>query len=287
MKASTLFLSQAWGERASFALSPSTAAASYQYSQAHPKACFHPLVTPKGHVISGYQMSDHIWHRGLWFTIKLINDSNFWEEDQVFGSQLSKAEPKVELLSSESGRITHFLAWTSEKTGTVLEEQRSVTLTADQAGSTHLFWDSTLVATKDLKLDRTPFTTWGGYGGFSFRAARELHNVKFNLPGGETVDALTGQAHDWVLLHGQMDGGKDEQVSMGMIDHPANPRSKSPWYAKSANGFTFVNAAFLFHEPMDVKEGEKLRFRYQFSYRDGRWSHDEFQALAQKFQQQG
>ena len=45
-----------------------------------PKPCFHPLHTAAGRQIAGFQMSDHTWHRGLWFTIKFINKTNFWEE---------------------------------------------------------------------------------------------------------------------------------------------------------------------------------------------------------------
>jgi hypothetical protein len=60
-----------------------------------------------------------------------------------------------------------------------------------------------------------------------------MHKVEFLRPNGETTNALKGETHDWVIMQGLMDGGANEQVSLGIIDHPANPRSPSPWYGKT------------------------------------------------------
>jgi hypothetical protein len=276
---------QTWNNCAAFPFKPALAKAVYLYDSAHPKACFHPLVTPKGHVLSGWMSSDHVWHRGLWFTIKLINDANFWEEEALYGIQQSLSEPKVELLSEDSAQITHALEWTAQATGVVFKEKRILTMTSDADGITYLTWNTTLHATQALILDRTPFTTWGGYSGMSIRTNREVHEVRFRVPGDQTCEALTGQTHDWVVLEGRMDGGPDERVSMGIIDHPDNPRSPSPWYGKSNNGFTFLNAAFLFHDPLHVGHGEELHFRYRIAYRDGTWQPGEFERIAGQFRQ--
>ena len=59
-----------------------------------PKPFFHPLCTPAGHCISIFEPHDHPWHRGLWFTIKLINGENFWEENVEHGVQKTLSPPK-------------------------------------------------------------------------------------------------------------------------------------------------------------------------------------------------
>jgi hypothetical protein len=256
--------------------------AAYQFNPKLPKACVHPLFTPKGHQISGFEMSDHVWHRGLWFTIKFINGTNFWEEHSPFGIQVPRSQPLCESIAPNAVRITHLLDWTSEATGTVLNEKRVITFRSDIGA---IDWSCDLHATQDLTLDRTPYTTWGGYGGMSFRASRELHDSSFLLPNGETVTALTGQKHDWVVLQASVDDGPGEKVSLGILDHPANPRGQSPWYCKCANGFTFMNAAFLFNEPMTVPRGQTLRFHYRILYRDGLWTTKEFAALATSFRE--
>src|SRR5262245_19501454 len=105
------------------AASGSTAAA-YCFAPTLPKPCVPLLITPAGHVVSGFEMSDHIWHRGLWFTIKFINGTNFWEEHPPFGIQRSIAQPQCELISADELRVTHRLEWKSQATGATIHEHR-------------------------------------------------------------------------------------------------------------------------------------------------------------------
>jgi len=257
-------------------------AATYRFGSL-PKACIHPLLTQAGHGLTGFEMSDHVWHRGIWFTIKLINDANYWEENPPFGIQESRSQPKCELIAPDALRLTHEVHWTAEATDLVIREQRDLTFRPRDG---IIDWSSELLAAQDLTLDRTPYTTWGGYGGLSYRATRQLHDANFLLPSGETVTGLAGQTHDWVVLQGSVDDGPNQRVSLAFIDHPGNPRSPSPWYCKAANGYgAYMNAAFLFHEKMPVARGQSLRFRYRICYRDGTWSAGEFAKIAQEFAQ--
>ena len=276
MKGDPLSFRQAWDDRVEVG-----ACATYRFGPALPKACVHPLVTPGGRVLSGFAMSDHVWHRGLWFTFKFVNGANFWEEHAPFGVQVTRAQPVVELLGQRRLRITHRLTWTSQATGDVIQETRVMTLRGDGV----MDWATQLLALKDLTLDRTPYTTWGGYGGLAFRASRELHEVNFLLPGGETVSGLAGQPFPWTVMQAKVDGGSEQHVSVALIDHPSNPRSPSPWYCKSGNGFNYMNPALLFHEPMSLREGDALRLRYRVMWRDGRWLPDEFAAAAAQVSQ--
>jgi hypothetical protein len=262
----------------------SSPAAVYRYAPKLPKPCIHPLRTPAGECISGFEMSDHAWHRGLWFTIKFVNESNFWEENAPFGVQVSQREPACELIDRESVRVAHLLGWTSEATGKVVAERRVITFRSLPNGVAAVDWETELHAQQDLTLDRTPYTTWGGYGGLAFRGARELHDVNFLLPNGDTAAALAGQQHEWTVMQASIDGGgPGRRVSIGLIDHPGNPRSPSPWYNKSSPGFSYLNPAFLFHEPMNLARGQALRLRYLVLWRDGEWTKDQFAALAKEF----
>src|ERR1700761_8879226 len=100
----------------------SAACATYRHGSTLPKPCLHPIVTPGGAVLSGFEMSDHVWHRGLWFTIKFINGTNFWEEQSPFGVQLSRSAPVCEMIEDGAVRVTHAIDWTSESTGAVIRE---------------------------------------------------------------------------------------------------------------------------------------------------------------------
>ncbi|WP_157836846.1 DUF6807 family protein [Geminisphaera colitermitum] len=271
---------------------------------------FHPLVTPRGHVLTGWQMSDHVWHRGLWFSIRYVNEDNFWGGTPPFGMLTTSSGPCVEALANDTARMSHQLNWDSPTEGTLLQESREITTRLTPDGITMLDWASVLRAVKDVTLDRSPYTgTMGGYGGLGFRASRELHEAEFLLPDGRILPEVGGEAYQqacdpkvkighaavqvggeplpWLVLQGRMDGGADERVSIGIIDHPDNPGSPVPWYAKlhPGRGFSYLNAAFLFHGPKSLKAGEYLKFNYRVFYRDGRWTADEFAKLANEFRQ--
>lgn len=129
----------------------------YRHQPALPKPGFHPLVTPRGHMLTGWEMSDHLWHRGLWFTVKFINNENFWEERAPFGVQASASVPRTEEMSDGSLRMVHNLQWVSSTAGVVLTESRIITMRLADDGVTTLDWDTTLKARPAVILDRTPF----------------------------------------------------------------------------------------------------------------------------------
>ena len=275
-------ITQVWNDRIKHQHAGDAAASAYRYGDL-PKACVHPLHTPAGHCLTGFEPSDHVWHRGLWFTIKYINKTNFWEEHSPYGIQESITPPTAELLAADRSRVTHDVRWTSEATGPAVAERRSLTFKARDDGIRLIDWHTTLTAEQDLELDRTPYTTWGGYGGLSWRGDRELHAVSFTASSGDESESIAGNPYDWVLANARVDGGRDQRVAIGIVDHPANPRSAVPWYCKTGGGFTFMNAAFLFHEPMTLAEGQSLTFNYRVLYRDGAWSAEEFRPLAEAF----
>ena len=56
----------------------------------------HPVTTPGGQVLTRDAPEDHPWHHGLWFTIKFVNEENFWEEYDAYGVLRHQGEPTVE-----------------------------------------------------------------------------------------------------------------------------------------------------------------------------------------------
>ncbi len=260
----------------------------YRYAAGLPKPCIHPLVTDGGVCLSGFQMSDHVWHRGLWFAIKFINGENFWEEHAPFGVQSSEAEPLASVETNGQIKFDHDIAWTGTR-GVVLREHRQLRFgrtdapTHNAGGFTRTMeWTTRLQAVTDVVLDRTPFTTWGGYGGLSFRGSRELHEVKFHLPGASPCESVAGQRAPWFIMTGRADGSLERTVSMGVVCHPDNPRAPQPIYAK-AGAMTFWNYAILFHEPMTLRQGQMLDLRYLIALRDGAFDDGELDAVARNF----
>jgi hypothetical protein len=278
-------LQQALSSHIALALHGDAHTATYRYDASLPKPCVHPLTTPAGVVLTGFEMSDHVWHRGLWFTIKFINATNYWEEHAPFGRQLTVAPPHARFLPDTTVELRHEQEWSSDATGRVLLESRMMRFHAE-AAIRFVDFSTSLTAQQDLLLDRTPYTTWGGYSGLTYRASRELHNGTFILPSGEKASVVAGDRHPWLMLHALADGGPGRKVSLGIIDHPSNPRSDGSggaWYGKAEANYTFFNAAFLFHESMRLAKGQSLNFRYRVIYADSHVAPDHFNALANAF----
>jgi hypothetical protein len=239
-----------------------------------PKPFFHPLCTPAGHCLTLFEPHDHVWHRGLWYTIKFINGENFWEENEPFGTQQTLLPPSVTHGEGGSVTVAHEQRWERPNgAGAVFAERRRFLYAPEGDDAYHLDFETELTAQADLLLDRTPFTTWGGYGGLVFRGNRNWQQTRLLFSDGSTSDRPTGIPADWADLSGKLDGGLKISGGVALFDHPENPRHPSPWYGATGAGH-YINAAFLFHETMNVAAGQTLRFRYRVLVHDNVWEKD-------------
>ncbi len=242
----------------------------YVYS-GKPKPYFHPVTTPAGFCVSLFEPHDHLWHRGLWFTIKYINEENFWEENEAYGIQKLVSPPTLTPHSENVVEIAHESDWIRpNNAGAVFKESRSIICTTGAKDSYTLDWDIKLTAQTDLLLDRTPFTTWGGYGGLIIRGNRNWQNTKILFPDQSTSERPVGIPAQWADLSGDFDGGENCKGGIAIFDNPANVRHPQPWYGATGAGH-YVNAAFLFHETMNLKKGEVLHLKYRVLVHDGIW----------------
>ena len=120
----------------------------------------------------------------------------------------------------------------------------------------------------EVELDRTPYTTWGGYGGLTLRGRPDWHDTRLLLAGSPAVATrCSATGPKWCALDGPLaDADGEHEVGIAMLDHPDNPGHPVPWYASTRqpayelDGWTnFVNAAFLWDGPMTVAAGDDLR----------------------------
>jgi hypothetical protein len=240
----------------------------YDYSSA-PKPFIHPLYTPAGHLLTNYQPKDHYWHRGLWFTIKFVNGVNFWEENgDDYGAQVTLRPPDISHDDNKTATITSDLEWRRPSGDVLIVEHRVIRYQEIDYAAYVLDFETALTAQADLLLDRTPFTTWGGYGGLVLRGNRSCFDSRILFPDGSTTDRPKGFTHNWGDLSGDFDGGREESGGVAIFDHPSNPRHPSPWYGGTGTGL-YLNAAFLFHEPMQVPANDVLSFKYRVLVHDG------------------
>ncbi len=243
------------------------------------KPYFHPITTPAGHVVTLFEPSDHVWHRGLWFTIKFINGENFWEEaaDNNFGTQTTLAPPDVTHGGDGAVTVNSRQQWRRPTGETIIDEARTFTHLPISPDSYALDFTFQLSPLVDVTLDRTPFTTWGGYGGLTFRGNRNWLQTTLLFDDGSTSDRPTPKHSKWCDLTGPIDGGRLQTAGVAMFDHPHNVRHPVGWYGGTGAGHYF-NAALLFHEPMTVKATQTLTLRYRVLVHDDALSADQLNA---------
>jgi hypothetical protein len=252
-----------------------------------PKPCFHPVCTPSGHCLTHFQPHDHVWHRGLWFTIKYINGENFWEEEPEssarpdgtigHGTQRTLEPPSI-AHAGDAMTIRSQQVWERPyREGVVFTEERAIRYEPLSPSAYAFDLRFALTAQAGLLLDRTPFTTWGGYSGLIVRGTRNWQETKLLFADGTTSDRPTPYHSLWCDLSGKFDGGRDVWGGIAMFDHPSNVRHPVGWYGATGPGHYF-NAAFLFEETMNVAAGETLAFTYRVVVHDGVWPVDALQS---------
>jgi hypothetical protein len=242
-----------------------------------PRPYVHPLSTPAGAVLSVEAPDDHPWHHALWFTIKFVNGENFWEEYGEFGTlRTTDVERADDVVRAE-------LEWIAPDGETVrLRESRTLRTTPVDEQSYAIDWSETLTVATTTELDRTPFTTWGGYGGLTLRGAPTWTDTVLRLDDGVARERTLGEPSAWLAIDGAVHDRADGPGAAGVVilDHPDNPRAPTPWYASTradtyGEGWAnFVNAAFLWDEPLTVEPDAPLRLRYRVLVHDGAWDTD-------------
>jgi hypothetical protein len=242
-----------------------------------PKPHFSSLRTPAGHELALVEPVDHLWHRGLWFTVKFVNGVNFWEERDEFGRQEVAGVPGV-VATKDSVTLDIHIDWVGPGGDVPIREWRLITWHPGQ-GHYRLNWTSIITAQTDLELDRTPFTTWGGYGGLSFRGNRLWHLERYLLPTGPDSPLTPGVRAPWADLSGSFDGGASLTGGLTLIERRAPRAEPTPWYGGGNPSMNFVNAAFLFDGPQHLAANASREFHYQVIVHDGIWTEDTVEKL--------
>ncbi len=247
-----------------------------------PKPYFHPVRTPSGVVLTNFEPHDHLWHRGLWFTFKFVDGDNFWEENHPFGVQ----ESGVPVVDCRDGRaeMTSSLNWIRPKNDTAgkrqiaLREERRVIYSSIEADAYALDFDLRLTPCSDVVLDRTPYTTWGGYGGLVMRGTRNWQQTRILLSDGSTTERPVGEVAQWADLSGKLDGGPEATGGFAFFEHPANASHPTPWYGGAEKHQNYLNAAMLFHGALKLEANETLVLRYRVLVHDNLWLRDRLAA---------
>ena len=241
----------------------------------------HPLHSPSGKLLTRNSPEDHPWHHGLWFTIKFVNEENFWEEMPPYGVLRHTEEPAR---SPDGSTLEGELHWIRpDKTTVVIRERRHFAHVAIDDSAYAIDFSTQLLALDDLVLDRTPFTTWGGYGGLAFRGAGDWSDTRLMIDDGSEHERVLGVRSRWCDL-------SSDDAGIAFFDSPANDSHPVPWYASTRaatygdEGWSnFLNAAFLWDGPVELPSGATLDLTYRVVVHDGKWDAERVQSAYEQW----
>lgn len=241
----------------------------YHFDAAGGFPYFHPLTLGDGAVLTAFSPEDHPWHRGLWFSWKFINGVNYWD---WAGKKESVPNGMTERVGVETVRGGGQQPVTIEMTlqykhgaDIVATEKRRVVVSLPQPDGSYLLdWSATFTAPdKKVVFDRTPpgEVFYGGYGGFTYRATKDLCEIRVVDSEGRTAKDGHGKQARWMDFSGKI--GRDGVIAgVTIFDHPKNPRHPTPWYVET-QGIQFFGPAMLFHKPFQLSAGESFALRYR------------------------
>lgn len=241
------------------------------------KPYFHPLAIPgTDDVFTSFRPPDHAWHLGFWFSWKFINGVNFWEPDtngvtRVLSQSVAPADDKTFTADCTLSYIA--------KGKEAVREKRTVRVTTQPNGNYAIEWDSTFTATQtEAVFSSTPVKkdaggNWatGGYAGLMLRLADSPGFAHVFANAERLADVKTcGEKSERIeiLTTAKASGAR---AKITFRDHPENPRSPTPWFARHSitahrgRGYYLVGPSMVFHEPLTLAPGASARFRYTFT----------------------
>jgi hypothetical protein len=239
-----------------------------------PKPYLHPIRTLDGDVISLFRPHDHVWHKGLAWSLPHVGEHNFWGGPTYvhgrFYVQLdnngSAVHRDMTHLSIVDGGVSlaHRLDWISQQGGAVIDEHRAMSAVLVDDATWILLFDTAMTNVSGAELSLGSPTTKGrenaGYGGLFWRGPRSFTNGTVQSACGTGADDLRGTRAEWFAFRGKHDE-TGRASTLVMVDDRANPQHPPQWFTRSAE-FACLNPAPFFSEEVALRHGSTIRFRY-------------------------
>lgn len=247
-----------------------------------PRPYLHPVRTRAGRTVTCYRPHDHVWHKGIAWSLPCVGPHNFWGgPTYVHGQGYVQLEndgsmDHEELLDLAVGAdrvgLTHQLGWRTEQGERVVTEIRTLSaVLPDRPDAWVLTFETAMTNVSASPLPIGSPTTRGrenaGYGGLFWRGPRSFTGGTLHTPAGSGGEELRGERGPWMGFTGRHDE-VDAASTVVMVDHADNPAHPPQWFART-EWFGCLNPAPFFSEEIDFDPGETLRFRYAVVVADG------------------
>jgi len=253
-----------------------------------PKPYIDPIRTRAGRVVSLFRPWDHVWHKGIAWSLPVVDDENFWGGPTYVHGQGYRQLPNdgtqshLDTVSAavEGGVATfaHDLEWIAESGRRMFTERRTLTARLLDDTTWALTFETAMTNVTDAAIRIGSPTTKGrenaGYGGLFWRGPRSFTEGRLvTAEGSGTGSDMRGQRHEWMAFEGRHDV-IDAVSLIVMADAAGNPHHPPQWFARSEE-FAALNPAPFFSEELHVAAGETVVFRYAVGIADADGDHAE------------
>lgn len=256
-----------------------------------PRPYFHPIRTLGGDEVSLYRPHDHVWHKGIAWSLPNVGPANFWG-----GPTYRRGRGYEQLPNNGSTRHVGFAAldadpdlvtvaedldWVTEQGERWFTERRTFAVGLVDGGWT-LAFGTRFVNVADHEIVIGSPTTQGrdnaGYGGLFWRGPRSFSDGIVHVPDGTGGDELMGTRAPWLGYVGQHDG-HGRRSTLVFADAPDNPGHPTKWFVRTGL-FACAGPAPFFDTELPVAPGTTVTRRYAVAIADGDAGADGVPALA-------
>ncbi|MDY0908572.1 PmoA family protein [Microbacterium sp. CFBP9034] len=246
-----------------------------------PKPFLHPIRTRAGHVVSLFRPHDHVWHKGIAWSLPVVDDENFWGGPTYvqgrsyvqLANDGSQRHREIEHCGAydDAVRFAHRLDWITQGGVRMFEERRALSARVASGDTWVLTFETAMTNVTSAPISIGSPTTRGrenaGYGGLFWRGPRAFTDGTAISPAGSGPGgAMRGQRHEWMAYAGKHDGVDAESV-IAVVDDSANPQHPPQWFVRTEE-FACINPAPFFSEELAVAPGETVTFRYAVGIAD-------------------
>lgn len=251
----------------------------YNLDPARGMSYFYPLSYRGGPSLVLPSPDDHPWHYGLWFSWKLINGSNYWEQDRRTGLAEGRTTWKVVKIDRKadgSAFIQLDVTYTGKSGAVDLTERREIRVTpAARDGSYTIYWNAWFTAGEQgAVLDRTPMPgepggqANGGYAGLGVRLIPPPAVISILTEEGPLVrfEGARARPRTPTLAANVTELGK-KLGAIAVYGQPDESGPVLPWYVVDASQtetqMRFFNQSLLAPKVIRLAPGEMLHLGYR------------------------
>jgi hypothetical protein len=240
-----------------------------------PRPYFHPVRTLAGDEVSIYRPHDHVWHKGIAWSLPNVGPQNFWGgptfvRDKGYVQLDNNGAQVHRSLAVSTDTVTQNLDWLTSSDELWFQENRTLTFAMVDSGWALSF----ATAMKNVSGETIPIgspTTEGrpnaGYGGLMWRGPRSFTDGEVIVPDDTGGDDLMGTRAPWLAFRGHHDG-HGRTSTLVFVDAPTNRGHPTEWFVRSTP-FACVCPSPFFSAEVPVEPEETLTLSYTVIIADG------------------